>query len=88
VQKGILQEDGKGQAWEPVAHRPAPGLSTDALKSAQNLVTAVVPGERLGHGQAQNLSRLEPGADAAAAALTSGLTAGEPPGVLSAGSGC
>lgn len=44
--------------------------------------------ERMGHGQAQVLPRLEPGADAAATALTSGLAAGEPPGVLSAGSGC
>jgi len=41
----------------------------------------------MGHGQAQILSRLEPGADAAAAALTSGLAAGEPPGVLFVGSG-
>lgn len=72
---------------ETVAHRPATGLSTDALKSAQIPVTAAVLGERMGHGQAQIRSRLEPAADAAAAALTSGLAASGPPGVLPAGSG-
>jgi hypothetical protein len=44
-------------------------------------------GVRMGHEQAQNLPPMEPGADAAAAALASGVAAGEPSGVLSAGSG-
>ena len=39
-------------------------------------------GERMGHGQAQVFPRLEPRADAAAAAITSGLVTREPPGVL------
>ena len=42
---------------------------------------------RMGHGQAQIIPPLEPRADAAAAAITGGLVAGEPPGVLPAGSG-
>lgn len=36
------------------------GLSTDALKSAQITVAALDLGERMGHGQAQDLRRLEP----------------------------
>ncbi|MFT5339594.1 MAG: hypothetical protein ACI9IO_001334 [Cyanobium sp.] len=39
-------------------------------------------GKRMGHGQAQVLPALEPRADAAATAITSGLVAREPPGVL------
>jgi hypothetical protein len=50
-------------------------------------VVAMGLGERMGHGQAQIVSRLEPGADAAASAITSGLAAVESPGVLFAGSG-
>jgi len=61
--------------------RPAPA----AAKSAQNQVTAMdLPG-RMGHEQ--DLPPLEPRAGAAAAAITGGLAAGEPPGVLPAGSG-
>lgn len=47
----------------------------------------MVLGGRMGHGQAQIFPALESRADAAAAALTSGLVAGEPSGVLLAGSG-
>jgi len=44
-------------------------------------------GVRMGHKQAQNLPSLEPGADVVAAALAGGVAAGEPSGVLPAGSG-
>lgn len=44
-------------------------------------------GEKIGHGQAQIVQALEPRADAAAAAITSGLAAGETSGVLFVGSG-
>ena len=47
----------------------------------------MVLGGEMEHGQAQVFSSLEPGADAAAAALADGLAAGEPPGVLPSGSG-
>ncbi len=50
-------------------------------------MTAVDPGERMGHEQAQNLPTLEPGADAAFAALSGGVAASEPSGVFPAGSG-
>ncbi len=50
----------------------------DALKSAQIEVTAMVLGERVGHGQTHNLPRLEPRADSPAAALTGELAAGSP----------
>jgi len=50
-------------------------------------VAAIFLDEKIGHGQAQILPPLEPRADAAAAAITSGLVAREPPGVLFAGSG-
>ncbi len=45
-------------------------------------------GERMGLGQAQIFPPLEPRADAAAAALTGGLAAVEPSGLLPARSGC
>jgi hypothetical protein len=44
-------------------------------------------GVRMGHEQAQNLPPLAAGADAAAAALASGVAAGEPSGVHPAGHG-
>ena len=40
------------------------------------------PGERMAYAQAQNLPSLEPGADAAAAALAGGVAAGKPSGVF------
>jgi len=42
----------------------------------------------MGHGQAQIVPPLDPRAHAASAAITGGLAAGEPLGVLPARSGC
>ncbi len=57
------------------------------MKSAQIAVTAIDLSGRMGHGQAQVVPPVEPRADAAAAAITGGLVAGEPSGVLPARSG-
>lgn len=45
-------------------------------------LSAMVLGETTGHGHAQVLQPLEPRVDAAASAITSGLAAREPPGVI------
>ena len=68
-----------------VSYRAGRGLNTDALKSSHILVAVMDLGERMGHGQV--LPALEPRADAASAAITIGLVAREPPGVLFAGFG-
>ncbi len=59
-----------------------PSFTTVATESAQIAFTAADLGEKVGHEQ--DLPHLEPRADAAAASLTGGLTAGGPPGVLTA----
>ena len=72
---------------ERVAHKSTCAVFPAGLKSAQNPVTAMVLGEIMGHVQAQIVPPLKPRADDAAAAITGGLAAGEPSGVLSARSG-
>ena len=50
-------------------------------------MTARILGEKIGHQQAQELPPRDPGVDPAVAAITGVLAAGEPSGVLPAGSG-
>jgi hypothetical protein len=49
------------EAYEPVAHRSALGLSTGAHKSSKIPVTAMDLGDKLGHAEGQDLPSLAAG---------------------------
>ena len=61
-------------------------LSTDDPKTAQNPVTAMDLGNKMGHAQAQVLPPLAAGADHHAAAIAERVAFRRPPGVFPAGS--
>ena len=62
------------RAQSPAPASPPTGCSTDARQSAQALATALDLPVGTGHGQTQDLHLLDPGADAASAALAGGAS--------------